>query len=659
MKISSEEEFSYKSAHDSHSTEKIETDNEEIFEEDRNDQDLIRRKRRNSNEVYSPKQSNESKSKRRRTNNSEGKEPTELIKDSSGTNLLKPEGVQLARFQDFVPFCNRSKSEAPEDVSSQQKEGTSILMDLNKISAEQEIEGFSGFCHNRSEQEENLDMRETDNLEMAKGIDMNLPNIQIFAEHYARTQLPLEPSSLELTKGEQLRLARKKYFFFSDDTPTFRLFEDVDDNGRAIEEPELYRPIGMDDYTYNLKCESALKNNGETNHTILGKNEVKSPSTAEEHMSKLDLNSENCSTSIQCAQKEPDKTGLTESPNWQFHQKDNFIDLLSPEASNTTYNWLNSKDNSSPVRNTFDCSRALIIGRRLFDGTNEDKEFNDTSYESPSGLMLSKNSKSRSPEVEFLGENVFKSTCNIMSHGTDDLYNTKLSLMSSSSPYGKENHLPQRIPERSKFARSPYDAKQKVLIQPIHQKVWEAVTTLCDIEPQKFSWAINIDNIRVSMLQLGSSMKLDGWVEAWLINAFCRKLFRDNHPRKTNKHFFFNTVSDYFLEKWKTESARKYWKEKAIESFNGANKARALHLSDGLYFPSIFDDRWFIMLVDLKYRNFIFLDSVFGEESSYYRKVDKTMIQNFKQTWNDAGLKRMNFENFGRAYPNVSKQETR
>ena len=59
-------------------------------------------------------------------------------------------------------------------------------------------------------------------------------------------------------------------------------------------------------------------------------------------------------------------------------------------------------------------------------------------------------------------------------------------------------------------------------------------------------WAINIDNIRVKMLQLGSSMKENGWVEAWLMNVFCRKLFKDNHPRKTNKHFFFNTTSVSF-----------------------------------------------------------------------------------------------------------------
>jgi hypothetical protein len=56
-------------------------------------------------------------------------------------------------------------------------------------------------------------------------------------------------------------------------------------------------------------------------------------------------------------------------------------------------------------------------------------------------------------------------------------------------------------------------------------------------------WAINIDNCKVSLLQLGNSMKQDGWVDAYVINAFCRKLFKENHPRKSNKHFFFHTVA--------------------------------------------------------------------------------------------------------------------
>jgi hypothetical protein len=50
-------------------------------------------------------------------------------------------------------------------------------------------------------------------------------------------------------------VARQKYFFKDYDVPSFRLVENEDDNGKTIEEPELFRPIGMDDYTYNMQVE--------------------------------------------------------------------------------------------------------------------------------------------------------------------------------------------------------------------------------------------------------------------------------------------------------------------------------------------------------------------------------------------------------------------
>uniref|UniRef100_A0ACD5U9P4 Uncharacterized protein n=1 Tax=Avena sativa TaxID=4498 RepID=A0ACD5U9P4_AVESA len=160
------------------------------------------------------------------------------------------------------------------------------------------------------------------------------------------------------------------------------------------------------------------------------------------------------------------------------------------------------------------------------------------------------------------------------------------------------------------------------------------------------------------MLQLGNSMKPKGWVDAWLINVFCRKLFRDNHPSKTKKHFFFNTISDFFLEKWKSEEAKDIWHKRALESFIGANRAFKLHLSNALFFPSIYNRHWFVLLIDIKYCNFIFLDSYFSEDSTFHKTVGDVMIQNFIKTWHEAGLKEMNFQTYGRAYPNVPKQIT-
>jgi hypothetical protein len=56
-------------------------------------------------------------------------------------------------------------------------------------------------------------------------------------------------------RGDYIANARHKYFFNDSDAPSFRLLEDEDDNGKPIEEPELYRPIGMDDCSYNKQIE--------------------------------------------------------------------------------------------------------------------------------------------------------------------------------------------------------------------------------------------------------------------------------------------------------------------------------------------------------------------------------------------------------------------
>ena len=69
-----------------------------------------------------------------------------------------------------------------------------------------------------------------------------------------------------------------------------------------------------------------------------------------------------------------------------------------------------------------------------------------------------------------------------MNEEAEEMYNTSLSL---GSHYGKENVLPQRIPQRSKYFCSPFDVNPSpaVEVQPVEQEIWEAVTTLCDIEP--------------------------------------------------------------------------------------------------------------------------------------------------------------------------------
>jgi hypothetical protein len=73
----------------------------------------------------------------------------------------------------------------------------------------------------------------------------------LVGRHYEKNQLSSTPSG---DRGDYLEKARHKYFF-NDTGPSFRLLEDKDDNGKQIEEPELHRPIGMDDFNYNKQIE--------------------------------------------------------------------------------------------------------------------------------------------------------------------------------------------------------------------------------------------------------------------------------------------------------------------------------------------------------------------------------------------------------------------
>jgi hypothetical protein len=46
-----------------------------------------------------------------------------------------------------------------------------------------------------------------------------------------------------ITRSEFLKEARKKYFFNDPSVPSFRIMEWHDDNGKYIEEQELWRPL--------------------------------------------------------------------------------------------------------------------------------------------------------------------------------------------------------------------------------------------------------------------------------------------------------------------------------------------------------------------------------------------------------------------------------
>jgi hypothetical protein len=54
---------------------------------------------------------------------------------------------------------------------------------------------------------------------------------------------------------------------------------------------------------------------------------------------------------------------------------------------------------------------------------------------------------------------------------------------------------------------------------------------------------INYDNVRVTYNQLATLQRYHKEpVDIYVVNAFCRKLFKDKHPKDSGQHYFFSTV---------------------------------------------------------------------------------------------------------------------
>lgn len=280
-------------------------------------------------------------------------------------------------------------------------------------------------------------------------------------------------------------------------------------------------------------------------------------------------------------------------------EKDNIIDLTSPVAHMST-TWDRPRTCYSPMRALNDenaegsshkhkksYSTTPIFGKRLFlDEFNEEHEQEGT--EDQPIPVSDELQLQLSPDVQILGERSFNGSCSNMVNTADNLYNTKLTLGSSSR--GKENMPPKRIIYPSKFLCSPYDNNDRGPLMPHKKELHRSIVTLSKIEPHRSSWVVLIDKTSLSLGQLGDSFDTNGHAEAYVFNVFCRMLFRENHPRQSKKHYFFTTLGDYFLEKWGTEEAMRSMTRRALISFNGAGKALPLHESDRLFFPSVHDE---------------------------------------------------------------------
>ncbi|BAH91006.1 Os01g0273900, partial [Oryza sativa Japonica Group] len=100
--------------------------------------------------------------------------------------------------------------------------------------------------------------------------------------------------------------------------------------------------------------------------------------------------------------------------------------------------------------------------------------------------------------------------------------------------------------------------------------------------------AVDIDGVHCKFFTFGDSFKPGGELSNFVMSVFCRNMFRLSHPSKSKKHYFFSSI--------------------------------------GLFFPIVKNRHWFVFAIDLKAQRFVFLDSMYDEDSICHQQIRPKLV---------------------------------
>uniref|UniRef100_A0A0A8ZU00 Ubiquitin-like protease family profile domain-containing protein n=1 Tax=Arundo donax TaxID=35708 RepID=A0A0A8ZU00_ARUDO len=178
---------------------------------------------------------------------------------------------------------------------------------------------------------------------------------------------------------------------------------------------------------------------------------------------------------------------------------------------------------------------------------------------------------------------------------------------------------------------------------------------ICNLASSKWKNenAVDLGGVRCTFWSLGDSLRPGGMVNSFVVAAFCYHLFirHNGHPDISKRHYFFANIADNLL-KHPTEAND----EVIGRAFRLSSKARPLPHCNMLFFPTFYENHWFLFVVDIKDSKFVFLDSYYSKDDKYQEHVRDRMIMSFQVQWDRYVNVDMKFDEYGVVYPDIPRQ---
>ncbi|RLN39520.1 hypothetical protein C2845_PM01G21680 [Panicum miliaceum] len=256
-----------------------------------------------------------------------------------------------------------------------------------------------------------------------------------------------------------------------------------------------------------------------------------------------------------------------------------------------------------------------------------------------------------SPEVQYIGQTSLSQSVRELTKKSDAMYNKKFRDPAFISPSPVKADDVVRCGSQSGVATfTSFKARDsstggKVPVRGPRRVVKPGPLFRGDYDVEKYKFSVS-----------DSDMKNYKAIVFWdLFNSatFCYNLFikPNGHPDTSKSHYFFANIADNLFKE--PDEANDDVLSRALKR---SSHVRPLNQSDNLYFPTLFDDHWFLFVVDIKDKKFIFLDSLHHKDHDYQEFVRDKFITSFQLQWDRYVQVDMNFDEYEFLYPDVPDQ---
>ncbi|CAL4956391.1 unnamed protein product [Urochloa decumbens] len=306
---------------------------------------------------------------------------------------------------------------------------------------------------------------------------------------------------------------------------------------------------------------------------------------------------------------------------------------------------------------------------------------------SQSDCSIIKSQQKVCPKVEILAETTLADNVRAMTQKSDELYNSKLrrSRVSTVTPdadlpfghSGLGSHVqngtqlfstrdtstvsripvygPRRFSKLSQMYKGDSGTHtNKFQVTKSEVENYEIICKLASSRYQSED-AVNLSGVRCTFWSLGESLKPGGLVKTFVVSAFCYSLFQkpNGHPDASKRHYFFSNISENLLKDIDEAD-----QDVLARAFRRSSKARPLQRPDMLFFPTCFEDNWFVFVVDMKDRKYVMLDPLYNENDEFQEVVRERMRASFQYHWDKYVQADMDFSEYDFYYPLVPKLPT-